>query len=141
MAVRNATAEWKGTLKEGNGVMKLGSGAFEGPYTFVSRFEEGDGTNPEELIGAAQAGCFSMFLSALLTKGGFTATTIQTSAEVHLGQVDGGPAITTINLTTEAVVPDLDDETFQKEVTAAKQNCPVSKALAGVEINVVATLL
>lgn len=137
MPIRNASAVWNGTLKEGSGIMKLGSGAFEGAYSFGSRFEEAAGTNPEELIGAAHAGCFSMFLSALLTKAGFTPTSITTNAKVHLGD---GPTITLIALETEAVVPNLDENTFQENVEAAKKNCPISKALASVEISVNATL-
>ena len=129
MAVRNAEAVWQGTLKEGAGTMKLGSGAYEGPFTYASRFEEGPGTNPEELIGAAHAGCFSMFLSALLTNAGYTPTRVHTTAKVHLG---AGPAITLIELNTEAEVPNLDENTFQEKAAAAKAGCPVSKALAGV---------
>lgn len=138
MAIRNSSAEWKGTLREGAGTMKLGSGAYEGPFTFASRFENGPGTNPEELIGAAQAGCFSMFLSALLTKAGFTPTSIRTTATVHLGD---GPTITLIELNCEAEVPGIEDAAFQEQAAAAKQNCPVSKALAGPEITLKATLL
>lgn len=138
MPVRNASAEWKGTLREGAGTMKLGSGAYEGPFTFASRFESGPGTNPEELIGAAQAGCFSMFLSALLTKAGFTPTRIATTATVHLGE---GPTITLIELDSEAVVPGLDAAAFQEHAEAAKKNCPISKALAGPEIKLNAKLL
>lgn len=138
MAVRNSSAEWKGTLREGAGTMKLGSGAYEGPFTFASRFESGPGTNPEELIGAAQAGCFSMFLSALISKAGFTPTSIRTTATVHLGD---GPTITLIELNCEAEVPNLSEEAFQEHAAAAKQNCPVSKALAGPEIRLTAKLL
>ena len=139
MAVRNAEAVWQGTLKEGAGTMKLGSGAYEGPFTYASRFEEGPGTNPEELIGAAHAGCFSMFLSALLTNAGYTPTRVHTTAKVHLG---AGPAITLIELNTEAEVPNLDENTFQEKAAAAKAGCPVSKALAGVgEIQLTAKLV
>ncbi len=138
MAIRNASAIWNGTLKEGSGTMKLGSGAFEGAFSHASRFADGTGTNPEELIGAAHAGCFSMFLSALLTKAGFAPTQIRTSAKVHLGD---GPTVTLIELTTEAEVPNIDETVFQENVTAAKQNCPISKALASVELSVVATLV
>jgi len=139
MAVRNAEAEWKGTLKEGAGTMKLGSGAYEGPFSYVSRFEEGPGTNPEELVGAAHAGCFSMFLSALLSGAGFTPTSIHTTAKVHLG---AGPAITLIELNSTAQVPGLDNATFQEKAAAAKAGCPISKALAGVgEIKLTATLV
>ncbi len=137
MTVRASTAAWKGTLKEGAGTMKLGSGAYEGPFTFASRFESGPGTNPEELIGAAHAGCFSMFLSALLSKEGFVPT-IRTTAKVHLG---AGPTITLIELETEAEVPGIDEEKFQQLAQDAKKGCPVSKALAGPEITLSAKLL
>jgi osmotically inducible protein OsmC len=138
MAVRSSSAEWKGTLKEGVGSMKLGSGAYEGPFTFASRFESGKGTNPEELIGAAHAGCFSMFLSALLTDAGFKPTRISTKAVVHL---DDGPTISLIELTTDAEVPNLTDADFQKHAAAAKSGCPVSKALAGPKITLNARLV
>ena len=138
MAVRSAQATWNGTLKEGNGTMKVGSGFFEGPFTFASRFEEGKGTNPEELIGAAHAGCYSMFLSALLTNAGFNPNRINTTATVYLG---AGPTITKIELNTEADVPGLDEATFAEKAAAAKQGCPVSKALASVEIELTARLL
>lgn len=138
MTTRTSFAEWKGTLKEGAGSMKLASGAYEGPFTFASRFEEGKGTNPEELIGAAQAGCFSMFLSALLTKAGFPPESIQTSATVHLGE---GPTITLIEVKTEAKVPGIGEAEFLEQAEAAKKNCPVSKALAGPEITLSAKLL
>jgi len=137
MAVRTSSAEWKGTLKEGAGTMKLGSGAWEGPFTFASRFESGKGTNPEELIGAASAGCFSMFLAALLTDAGFKPTRVQTTATVHLGE---GPTITLIELSTEAVVPGLDNAAFLKHAKKAKADCPVSKALAGPKITLKAKL-
>lgn len=138
MAIRNASAIWNGTLKEGAGTMKLGSGAFEGAFSHASRFADGTGTNPEELIGAAHAGCFSMFLSALLTKAGYTPTQIRTSAKVHLGD---GPTITLIELETEAEVPNIEEGVFQETVSAAKQNCPISKALSSVELNVNAKLV
>ena len=128
MSVRQSSAEWKGTLKEGAGTMKVGSGAYDGPYTWASRFDTGPGTNPEELIGAAHAGCYSMFLSALLTKAGFTPTRIVTTATVHLTD---GPTISLIELNTEAEVPGLTDEDLQTHAQAAKAGCPVSKALAG----------
>ena len=128
MAVRTASAEWQGTLKGGSGTMTAGSGAFDVPYTFSSRFESGPGTNPEELVGAAHAGCFSMFLSSLLTNAGFTPTRISTTATVHLGD---GPTITLIELDTQAQVPNLTQAALDEHAEAAKQNCPVSKALAG----------
>ncbi len=118
--------------------MKLGSGAFEGAFTFASRFEEGPGTNPEELVGAAQAGCFSMFLAALLGDAGYTPTQIQTSAKVHLGE---GPRITLIELDTVAEVPNLDEKTFLDNVEKSKKNCPISLALTGPEIRVTARLV
>ena len=138
MPIRTASAIWNGTLKEGAGQMKLGSGAFEGAFSFGTRFEEVPGTNPEELIGAAHAGCFSMFLSALLTKAGYVPTRIATSAKVHLGD---GPRITLIELETRAEVPHLDESTFQEKVSEARQDCPISKALASVELHVVAQLV
>ena len=138
MAVRKAEAVWEGTLKEGAGVMKLGSGAYDGPFTYASRFEDGTGTNPEELIGAAHAGCFSMFLSALLSNNGFKPTRIFTRATVHLG---AGPTITNIDLWTEAEVPGLDNAAFQDYAAKAKAGCPVSKALAAVEIKLDANLI
>lgn len=137
MAVRSASAVWNGTLKQGSGRMQLGSGAFDGAFSFGTRFEEVPGTNPEELIGGALAGCFSMFLAALLDKAGTPATSIRTSAKVHLGE---GPTVTLIDLSTEAQVPGIDDQAFQEQVAAAKKNCPISKALAGPEIKVTARL-
>ena len=138
MPVRTSSAEWKGTLKEGSGTMKLGSGAFEGPYTFASRFEDGRGTNPEELIGAAHAGCFSMFLAGALTEAGFPPRSIRTTAAV---QLEAGPTIARISLTTEAWVPGLDEQAFLAHAETAKKNCPVSKALAGPQITLTAKLL
>lgn len=132
MAVRSGQAEWKGDLKQGKGTVKLGSGAFEGQYSFASRFEVGTGTNPEELIAAAHAGCFSMALSAILGNAGFTPTRISTSEKIHLGQVGDGFAITRAELFTEAEVPGIDDEAFQGFAKQAKEGCPVSKALAGI---------
>ena len=139
MSVRTSSAEWKGTLKEGAGTMKVGNGAYEGPYTQASRFASGEGTNPEELVGAAHAGCYSMFLSSLLTKAGFTPTRISTIATVHLTD---GPTISLIELNTEAEVPGLTDADLQTHAQAAKEACPVSKALAAVpEIRLTATLV
>ena len=129
MAVRTSSAEWKGTLKEGAGTMKVGKGWYEGPFTHASRFASGEGTNPEELIGAAHAGCYSMFLSALLTNAGFTPTRISTTATVH---ITDGPTISLIELNTEAEVPNLTDADLQKYAEDAKKGCPVSKALAAV---------
>lgn len=138
MPIRTALAVWNGTLKEGKGSMKLGSGAFEGPFSFASRFEEGSGTNPEELVGAAHAGCFSMYLAALLGGAGYNPQQIRTQARVHLGE---GPRITLIELDTEAEVPNLDEKTFLENVDKAKKNCPISLALAATEIRVTARLV
>lgn len=138
MPVRNAHAAWTGTLKEGAGQLRLGSGAYEGRYTFASRFEEGPGTNPEELIGAAHAGCYAMFLTATLGKAGHSDADVSTTATVHLG---AGPTITLIELATEARVPGLDDAAFQEFAQIAKDGCPVSKALAAVEIRLTAKLV
>lgn len=141
MPTRKANAEWQGDLRQGKGTMRVGSGAFEGNYSFKSRFgDETVGTNPEELIGAAHAGCYSMALSNALANAGFTPTSVRTTATVHFGQVSGGFAISPIDLETEAVVPGIDEETFQKIAKDAKENCPVSKALAAVTINLKATL-
>ena len=141
MATRTGSAVWEGTLKQGKGNLKLGSGAFEGAYSFSSRFEEGKGTNPEELIGAAEAACYSMALSANLEKAGHPAKRISTTATVKLEMVDGGPKITTIDLNTEADVPGIDDTKFQEQAELAKNNCPVSVALSGTQINLAAKLI
>ena len=140
MATRQAHAEWHGNLKDGNGTLRLGSGAFEGKYDFPSRFEQGDYTNPEELIGAAHAGCFSMAFANILAKAGHTPESVKTTAQVHLEMQAAGPAITRIDLDTEAVVPGLDEAAFQKHADAAKTGCPVSKALASVDITLKARL-
>lgn len=141
MPARNAEAEWKGDLREGSGRMKLGSGAYEGAYSFRSRMEDGPGTNPEELIGAAHAGCFSMALAARLSAAGHAPTRIHTTAAVHFDKIEGGFAITRIDLRTEAAVPGLDQAAFQQEAQAAKETCPVSKALAGTQITLDARLV
>ena len=142
MPTHKAEAEWKGNLAQGSGRLKLGSGAFDGPYSFKSRFEEGQSaTNPEELIGAAHAGCFTMALTAQLSRKGITPTRIHTGAKVHLEKVGESFAITKIELDTEAQIQDIDDATFQKLALDAKQNCPVSKALAGTSIHLNAKLL
>ena len=140
MTVKSANAIWNGTLDKGSGTMALGSGAFEGAYTFASRFENGKGTNPEELIGAAHAGCFSMALSHDLTQAGYVPERIATKADVNFDMVDGVPTITTIKLTCEAVVSSITDEAFQAQVADTKVNCPVSRALAGVDILVEASV-
>jgi len=140
MSKRKADAVWRGNLMDGNGNLKLESGLFEGSYTFRSRFEDGDGTNPEELIGAAHAGCFSMALSNILAEAGYDPEEINTRAEVSLEQVDGDFAITGINLITEGSVPDIDEAEFLQHAENAKENCPVSKALAGTDITLKASL-
>jgi lipoyl-dependent peroxiredoxin len=140
MPVRTASAKWNGSLTEGDGTMALGSGAYEGPFSFRSRFQDGDGTNPEELIGAAHAGCFSMALSAVLGEGGHTPDSIETSAKVTFDTGEGGPKITRIDLTTRGRVPGLDEAGFKEAAETAKANCPVSQALTGVEIGLDAAL-
>ena len=135
MPVRSAKATWTGTLREGQGTMSFSS--FEGAYTRASRFESGEGTNPEELLGAAHAGCFSMFLSGVLTKAGLAPNRITTTAQVHL---DDGPRITLIELATEADVPGLDDAQLQAAAQEAKEKCPISLALASTEIKLTAKL-
>ena len=142
MAVQAASAEWKGSLKEGAGTMRTGSGGFEGPYTFVSRFETGPGTNPEELLGAAHAGCFSMALAAGLGRAGHSPTSIRATAKVHLGASEAGPTITQVDLDVEGEVPGIDQATFQQFADGAKTGCVVSRALAGVKtINLNAKLV
>jgi len=140
MPARRASAVWEGDLKSGKGRVKLGSGAYEGAYSFASRFEEGTGTNPEERIGAAHAGCFSMALSAGLGKAGITPKRIQTEARVHLEKVADGFKISRIELSTVGEVPGIDEKTFREHAEGAKKECPVSKALAGVEITLEARL-
>ena len=141
MAKRTASAVWEGTLREGKGRVELGSGAFTGQYSFASRFEEGTGTNPEELIGAAHAGCFSMALAAGLTKAGFNPTRISTKASVSLEKVGEGFKITTIELNTEAEIPNIEEAAFIEQAETAKKNCPVSQALTGTEIRLNAKLV
>lgn len=142
MPTRTADAEWRGNLQEGQGHMRLGSGAFEGNYSFRSRMgDDTTGTNPEELIGAAHAGCYSMALSASLAGAGFTPTRVHTTARVHFNAVEKGFAINPIDLETEATVPGIDEATFQRIAQEAKINCPVSKALASTTINLKAKLV
>src|SRR5260370_21698663 len=141
MPARTATARWEGGLKQGKGTMRLGSGAFEGQYSFSSRFEEGAGTNPEELIAAAHAGCFSMALSNGLAKAGHAPTRVETTASVHLDKVEGGFGITKIDLRTEAEVPGIDESAFKEQAETAKANCPQSKALAAVQLTLAASLV
>jgi len=139
MAIRNASAKWNGTLKEGNGTMTFAD--YNGPYTFVSRFEEGEGTNPEELVGAAHAGCYSMFLSALLSGKDLTPESVETKATVHLGSDDTGPVITNIDLECTAKVEGIDNSNFQELVQEAKAKCPISRLYAGTTINLTASLV
>ncbi len=139
MTTRNAEAVWSGSLKEGKGTMKFGT--FEGAYTWSSRFENGQGTNPEELLGAAHAGCYSMALSSNLGKAGFTPNQIHTSAQVTLEVIDGKSRITKIHLMTEAAVPGISDEKFQEIAAAVKDGCPVSVALSNTPITLTAKLL
>ena len=135
MPTRRADARWEGSLQEGRGTMRMATGSYEGPFSFQSRFEEGDGTNPEELIAGAHAGCFSMALSAELGRAGYEVESVETTAKVHIDKVDAGFKITRIELETEARVPGIDELEFQQQAEAAKENCPVSLALAGVDIS------
>ncbi len=141
MPQRNAQAQWTGKLQNGNGTITLGSGAFQGQYSFSSRFEQGRGTNPEELIAAAHAACFSMALAHELEQAGFTPSKIATSAKVSIEKSDSGFKIPGVNLETEADVPDIDQQTFHKHAESAKKNCPVSKALSALQINLSAKLV
>jgi osmotically inducible protein OsmC len=142
MPTRNGTGEWKGDLKSGSGQLEVGDGVFEGPYSAKSRFEEGDGTNPEELIAAAHAACFSMALSNMLSTDGHVPDSVRTRAELELRSPDSGPPIHKITLRTEGRVPGIDASTFADYAERAKTDCPVSVALAGVpEMAVEAELL
>src|ERR1039457_2499801 len=141
MATRTGSAVWEGTLKAGKGTVKLGSGAFEGSYSFSSRFENGAGTNPEELIGAAEAGWFSMALSLNVEKAGHSAKRISTTASVQLEPAGGGFKITSIDSKPEADVPGIDDAKFREQAELTKKTCSVSVALAGTQINLNAKLL
>ena len=141
MAIRNAEAVWEGSLKDGNGKMKLGSGAFEGSFTWSSRFENAPGTNPEELLGAAHAGCYSMSVSSNLGRAGFTPQHIHTTAQVTIEPVEGRNKITHIALDMEARVPNISNEQFMQIAEYAKEHCPVSAALTGVPITLNARLL
>ena len=140
MPTRSSSAQWSGNLARGDGTMSLGSGAFEGRYSFASRFEEGDGTNPEELIAAAHAGCFSMALANVLSQAGHEPGSVQTTAEVHLDKDNGGFSITRSDLTTEVKADGLDDEEFQQHADEAKRTCPVSRALGAIEVSLEAKL-
>jgi osmotically inducible protein OsmC len=138
---RTAKARWSGDLQHGEGSISLGSGLLSAPYSFRSRMENGAGTNPEELIGAAHAGCFTMALDAALGGAGFTPTSLETTATVHFTQTDGGFSIPRIDLQVSGKVPNIDEARFQKIAAEAKATCPVSKALAGVEITLDAKLV
>jgi osmotically inducible protein OsmC len=140
MAARKAKARWDGTFREGSGTMAMSSGAYEGAYSAQSRFADGEGTNPEELIAAAHAGCFSMALSLALGEAGHPPESIETDATVHIVKQEQGFGISRIDLATRARVPGIDDDAFQRTAQAAKEGCPVSKALAAVEITLDATL-
>jgi osmotically inducible protein OsmC len=141
MLTRKSKAVWEGDLVHGNGTLSFGSGAFEGAYSFLSRFKDGAGTNPEELIGAAHAGCFSMALSDMLAEAGFIPTRVKTEAFVRMDKVDGGFRIVRIDLVTVAEVPGIDEHTFMKTAEAAKTGCPVSQALAAVPVTLDTTLV
>ena len=141
MPVRTAGAEWMGDLPTGNGTLETESGAVKGSYSFPSRFESGAGTNPEELVAAAHAGCFSMALSHALAQAGFTPTRVSTTAYVHLEKVSDGFGIPRIDLVCEAEVPGLDEAGFAEHAQGAKAGCPISKLLTGAEISLEATLL
>lgn len=141
MPQRTSTAFWEGNLAQGDGEMELESGAYEGDYSFASRFEDGEGTNPEELIAAAHAGCYAMALSNELDEAGYTPERVDADATAHLEEVDGAPTITTIELDAEAEVPDADEDAFREIAEDAKEGCPVSKALAGPDITLDADLV
>lgn len=132
MATRNGSAEWRGDLKGGSGTVKVGDGVFEGAYSFSSRFEEGEGTNPEELLAAAHAGCFAMALSLILGEDGHTPESLRAQAKAQLRNVDGAPTITRIDLEVEGSVPGIDEDAFRSYAEKAKAGCVVSRALAGV---------
>ena len=141
MPIRTADARWQGNLTEGSGTLKTGKGGYQGNYSFKSRFEEGEGTNPEELIAAAHAGCFSMAFSGDLAKAGFTPTSVETTAKVHLDKTDAGFSVTRIDLESVGDVPGIDEGTFQKIAESAKDNCPISRLLApGAQISLSARL-
>jgi len=139
VTARTSSARWHGDLKDGNGTMALGSGAYSGEYSFVSRFEDGPGTNPEELLAAAHAGCFSMALSNLLAQDGTPPTAVETEATVHLERVDGSPTITRVVLATVGEVPGIDESTFVEKAEIAKGACPVSKLFTGAQIELEVT--
>ena len=141
MPVRSSEAQWDGTLQEGKGTMRFGGGAWEGQYSFSSRFEEGAGTNPEELIAAAHAGCFSMAFAGALGRNGHNPNSVRTTANVHLEKTDEGFRVRRIDLETEADVPGIDEAKFQEVAQTAKATCPISVLLAAAEINLTAKLV
>jgi osmotically inducible protein OsmC len=132
MATRNGSAEWRGDLKGGSGTLKVGDGVFEGAYSFSSRFEDGEGTNPEELLAAAHAACFTMALSLILSEAGHPPESLRSQAKVQLRLVDGLPTIARIDLEAEGSVPEIDEDAFRGYAEKAKAGCVVSRALAGV---------
>ena len=138
MSVRKAKSQWKGTLKDGNGTMNFSN--YSGPFTFKSRFEEGSGTNPEELVGAAHSGCYSMFLSELISGEGLTPESVETTATVHLGKDDKGPVITAIELDSHVKCEGLSQEKFEELAAAAKEGCPISRLIAPTEVKLTAEL-
>jgi osmotically inducible protein OsmC len=141
MPIRTASARWSGNLAEGAGTIKTGKGGYQGNYSFKSRFEEGEGTNPEELIAAAHSGCFSMAFSNGLASAGFTPTSVETTAKVHLDKTDAGMTVTRIDLESIGDVPGIDEGTFQKIAEDAKANCPISRLLSpGAEITLTTSL-
>jgi osmotically inducible protein OsmC len=140
MPTRKASAEWRGGLKEGQGTLELGSGAYQGPYSFRSRFQEGTGTNPEELIGAAHAACYAMALSAGLEKAGHPADRVSVTSRIEFDTGGDAPTIRSSTLEVEAKVPGIDEEGFLEQAEAAKKGCPVSRALGGVDIRLNARL-
>ncbi|MFH0755792.1 MAG: OsmC family peroxiredoxin [Bacteroidota bacterium] len=139
MSIRTAKSQWKGTLASGKGTMNFSN--YSGPFTFASRFEEGEGTNPEELIGAAHSGCYSMFLAALIAGEKLTPESVETTATVHLGKDDKGPVITTIELNSVVQCDGLSREKFEELTAAAKAGCPISRLVAAADIRLTATLL
>lgn len=132
MTARNGSAEWNGSIESGSGAVTVGDGVFEGPYSYESRFAEGEGTNPEQLIAAAHAACFTMALSGVLGAAGHVPESLRTNARVQLRNIDGAPTLARIDLETEGHVPGIDDQQFQRHAEEAKANCPVSRALAGI---------
>lgn len=138
MSVRTARSQWNGTLKEGKGTMNFSN--YSGPYTYKSRFEEGAGTNPEELVGAAHSGCYSMFLAALISGEGLTPQQVETTAKVHLGKDDTGPVVTTIELDCQVKCDGLSQEKFKELAQAAKEKCPISRLVAAADIRLTANL-